>query len=362
MKKYSNVLLVLIVVILIGTLFLYQYCSKREDNVKKVGLILPLTGDLAFVGEFMKNSILLDSTDVTYIIEDCGGETKSATMAASKLINRDKVSIIVSTLSFLSEAINPICEKANVPHFILSFSPTLIEKDNVIQPFISTRIEAETFVDYIKKGNFKKVAFLRHQEPDATFGFEKIIRPQLEIMGVEIIDVGFNNTTIKDFKPEILKIKQAEPDLLVIQSLAYNIPNIVSAIKAYNISTPILGDVNFLDIQDSQTMELVEGIPFVGIQSLLSPNYKKYKDNYVLKYKKAPFALGSFAYDLGRYMNKMPSSVTSNLGIDNILSILNTTTDSSLVNVNTKQFSETGQENVTCVILTFHNKEIEEYK
>lgn len=357
MKKSSKALLVSLVIIIIGASLSLRFCSEKDTSVKKVGLILPLSGDLAFVGEFMKNSILLDSTDVTYIIEDCQGETRLATMAANKLINTDKVSAVVSTLSFLSESINPICEKANIPHFILSFSPGLVEKHNVIQPFISTRLESEAFVNYIKQNNYRKVAFLKHQEPDATYGFEKIIKPQLDSLGINIIDISFNNATIRDFKPEILKIKQANPDLVIIQSLAYNIPNIVSALKSYNISFPILGDVNFLDIQDSQTMELVEGIPFVGLQSLLKPNYKTYKEKYLSKYNKSPFALGSFAYDLGLYLKKIPSY--SN--IDNILSTINEIKDSSIVNDNNVRFNEIGQENVVCKILTFKNMEIVEF-
>ena len=357
MEKLSKVLLVSLVIAIVGVTLSFYSCSEKAINEKKVGLILPLSGDLAFVGEFMKNSILLDSTNVTYIIEDCQGETRLATMAANKLINTDKVSAVVTALSFLSESVNPICEKAKIPHYILSFSPVLVEKDNVIQPFISTRFESEAFVEYIKQNNYRKVAFLRHQEPDATYGFENIIKPQLEKLGFTVIDISFNNATIKDFKPEVLKIKQTAPDLVIIQSLAYNIPNIVSALKAYNISFPILGDVNFLDIQDSQTMDLVEGIPFVGLQSLLSQNYQTYKKKYTEKYKKSPFALGSFAYDLGHYLQYIPS----NSNIDNILSIINEVKDSSLVNDNTIRFNEGGQENVACKILTFHNREIVEF-
>lgn len=355
MKKQTKLLLGLLLAILVGLALVFTF-SKKDGGEKKVGVILPLSGDLSFLGEFMKNSMLLDSTDVTYIFEDCHGETKQAIMAANKLINIDKVSSIVSSLSFLSEAINPMCENAGIPHFILSFSPVLVEKKNVIQPFISTRLESEAFVKYVKENNYKTVAFLRHQEPDATYGFENIIKPQLKD-SVKIIDIGFNNATIKDFKPEILKIKQANPDLLIIQSLAYNIPNIVTALKAYNITIPTLGDVNFLDIQDAQTMDLVEGIPFVGIQSVLSRKYKTFKEKYTKKYNKDPFALGSFAYDLGHYLNQVSPSI----GVDSILYVLNTIKDPSLVNTQAVRFDKTGQENVVCKILTFKNKDIMEY-
>lgn len=358
MKKKLGLLAIILVVAVVGVILLQpRACSRKKQDVKKVGVILPSTGDLAFLGEFMGNSILLDSSDVTYIVEDCQGETKQAIMAANKLISKDKVSYIVTSLSYLSEAVNPVCENANIPHFILSFSPKLIEKNNVIQPFISTRLEAEKFVEYIIEKDYKKVAFLRHQEPDATYGFENIIKPKLEQHGVQIVDISFNNTTIKDFKPEILKVLQAEPDLMVIQSLAYNIPNIVSAMKSYNFAIPVLGDVNFLDIQDAQTMTLVDGIPFVGIESVLSENYKQYRDKYVAKYKKEPFALGSFAYDLGLYLKYIPAGASH----EEILDILNKTEDQHLVNNQQVRFNESGQENVVCKILTFKDNKIVEY-
>ncbi len=355
MKKVAIILVSLAVLIGIGYGISRKYSRKSETL--KVGVILPLTGDLGFVGEFMRNSMLLDSTNVKYIIEDCQSKPSQATMAANKLINQDKVSYVVSTLSFLSEAVNPVCESKNIPHFILSFSPTLVDKSNIIQPFVSTRLEAEKFVDYISSHQFHKVAFLRHQEPDATYGFENIIEPKLKEMGVEIIDVPFNNTTIKDFKPEILKIKQTEPELMVIQSLAYNIPNIVSAIKTYDITIPVLGDVNFLDIQDIQTMELVEGIPFVGIQSVLTPNYKEFKRKYVAKYNINPFALGSFAYDLGLYLRQIPAHAS----MDEIMPLLNGMKDPSLVNDNEMRFNESRQENVVCKILTYKDNDVVEY-
>ena len=359
MKKYSKSLFVTVLAVLVLGVFVsstLSSCHKKVEK-KKVGVVFPLTGDLAFVGEFMKNSLLLDTTDVTYIIEDCQSKPSQATMAANKLINQDKVSYVVSTLSFLSEAINPVCESKNIPHFILSFSPTLVDKSNIIQPFVSTRLEAEKFVDYISSNGYQKVAFLRHQEPDATYGFENIIEPKLKEMGVEIMDFAFNNATIKDFKPEILKIKQAEPELLVIQSLAYNIPNIVSAIKTYDLTIPILGDVNFLDIQDAQTMELVAGIPFVGIQSVLTPNYSQFKQRYIEKYKIAPFALGSFAYDLGLYLRQIPVHAS----MDEIMTLLNGMKDPSLVNDNEIRFDKSGQENVVCKILTFKDNDVVEY-
>lgn len=359
MKKSSKILLLWILGILLCGLAIY-YSTKTETNNKsiKIGVVLPLTGDLSNVGEFMRNSLLLDTSNIHYIIEDCQGNPKTATTAVNKLINIDKVTCIVTSLSFLSEAVNPICEKKNIPHFILSFSPTLVEKSNVIQPFISTRLESQAFVDYIKNNNVKSVAFLKHQEPDAIYGFKNIIKPQLQEMNVALYEYDFNNNTVKDFRTEVLKIKQTNPDLLVIQSLAFNIPNIISAIKDYQITIPILGDVNFLDIQDSKTRSLVEGIPFVGVDYVLSKNYNIFEEKYIQKYKKQPFALGGFAYDLGRYLQFYNEQKTKSV----IVSVFNKVNDSNLINnFEGSRFNPNGQENVTCVILTYQDNQIQKY-
>ena len=361
MKKSKDIwflIAVLAALVLFSLLFIAKNKPSEKQTVK-IGVVLPLTGDLSNVGEFMKNSILLDTSDVDFVIEDCQGNPSKATMAVNKLINTDHVSGIVSSLSFLSEAINPVCEKRNIPHFILSFSPTLVEKGNVIQSFVSTRLESEAFVQFIKDKDVKSVAFLRHQEPDALYGFENIIKPELQNMGVSIIEHTFNNNTVKDFKTEVLKIKQSNPDLLVIQSLAFNIPNIMSAIKAYQITIPILGDINFLDIQDQTTMKLVEGIPFVGVDYVLSNNYKNYKEKYIQKYNKQPFALGGFAYDLGRYLTVFSGETSK----DEILSTFNNATNIDIINdFEGSRFDQNGQENVKCVILTYRDCQIEEYK
>lgn len=283
------------------TAIMFVGCQeKKDDNNVKIGVILPMTGDLSFLGTFMQNSLMLADTgdDVSYIFEDCGGDPKQAVLATNKLINSDDVSAIISSLSYLSEAINPILAAKDIPHFILSFSPKLWEEKNVIQSFVSTKQEAEMFVKYIKDNQISSVAFLRHQEPDASYGYDHYIKPALDSMNVSIVDVVFNNQTVRDFKNDILKVKDSNAELLIIQSLAYNIPNIIAAINTYDLNIPLLGDLNFLDIQDSQTRSLVENIPFIGIDYLLTKNYKLYQEEYVSKYNVDAFALGTFAHDL----------------------------------------------------------------
>jgi ABC-type branched-chain amino acid transport systems, periplasmic component len=300
MKKVWIGLIAVALIAILGWFFFEQQNQKNnQQEIIKVGVVLPLTGNLSFIGDFVKNSLLLVRTDsVEFIFEDCGGNPKDAVTSTKKLIEQNQVASIISVLSFLSESVNSICENKNVKHFIFAFSPSLVEKSNIIRPFVSSTEEAKMIVSFINEKKMKKVAFLRHIEPDAEYAFKNTIQPMLNQSNVEIVDLPFNNQTTKDFKNDILKLKNSNVELVIIQSLAYNISNIMSAYTEYSLSTPILGDINFLDIHDDVTKEKVNNIPFIGLSYVLSDEYSMYANKYLETYNIEPFALGACAFDL----------------------------------------------------------------
>jgi ABC-type branched-subunit amino acid transport system substrate-binding protein len=310
-KLFYGVIAILAVALLAGLYFFTQQKKSQTPSSQqtvKIGVVVPLTGNLAFVGEFMKNSLLLTKSDsVEFLFEDCMGNPKDAVNAAKKLITQNKVNCVVSGLSFISESVNPVCTNQNILHFILSFSPSMIDKQNVVRPFVSSTKEAEMIVSFIKENNYHKVAFLRHIEPDAEYAFKNTLQPLLKELNVEIVDIPFDNNNTKDFKNDLLKVKNSHADMLVIQSLAFNIPNIINTYKDYNLTIPILGDMNFLDIHDDATKEKVDGIPFIGLSYILTDEYKLYELNYKAAFKIEPFALGAFASDLSKVLNTVRS-------------------------------------------------------
>lgn len=336
--------------------------GTTNENSQKIGVILPLTGDLSFLGNFMRNSMLLNAKgdDVQFIFEDCGGESKQAVLAVNKLVNIDKVSAIVSSVSYLSEAINPVLEAQGIPHFILSFSPRLSKEKNVIQPFVSSMQEAEMFVKYIEENNISSVAFLRHQEPDATYAYDNYTKLVLDSMNVSIVDVVFNNKTIRDFKNDILKIKASNAELLIIQSLAYNIPNIINAINTYDLRIPLLGDLNFLDIPHKETCLLVEGIPFIGLEFLESKNYDLYEAAYISEYDSHVFALGAFACDISALLQN--PTILQDSSKDEIIKRLNDENGKVKTISNQSNFNNEGELVVNYSIMEYHNAKVRKVK
>ena len=59
MKAFKRLQVQFLLVFVLGSLFLINGCTKKEPETIKIGVILPLTGNLSEVGENAKNGILL---------------------------------------------------------------------------------------------------------------------------------------------------------------------------------------------------------------------------------------------------------------------------------------------------------------
>ena len=285
-------------------------CQGKQNKSKEIiniGVIVPLTGQLAYTGDFVKEALLMsvDTSKVNLIFEDSKGTTKDGVSATNTAIQKG-ADVIVSMTSFIAEAINPICEQRNITHFAFAFSPALAEKKNVLENFPSSTAEANEYIKYIDSTEVKSVCFMRHIEPDADWGYKKIIEPTLESKNVNIINEPFQPDNL-DFKNNLLRIKNIKSDLLIVQSYAYHFPNIINYYKTLSIETPILCDLNYIDVFNfgPDVVKNLEDIPFLGVDFVISDAYDQYAKSYQKQYNKIPYAYSAYAYDLGHFFNQL---------------------------------------------------------
>jgi branched-chain amino acid transport system substrate-binding protein len=313
-----------ILVVIIAAIAIYFTQKPKEPETIKIGAILPLTGELSFIGEHEKKSILLaestyPSKYIKIIIEDNASNPKNALSAAQKLIQKDKVNIIITSPSFISEAVKGIVEKENIPHFIWAYHPTLPKESNLIfRLFVSSFDEAKMFVNFITKKKYKKVAFLRHMHPDAERAFREMTYPMLKKVGVEVLDFPFPLGTV-DFRSLIIKIKEAKPELLVIQSFANWTPKIYKQIKESGFKVDILGDLNFTDIESKLDASALANIPFVGESFITTQKYEEFKKQYFEKYNSSPLPIDALCYDLIKILSEYAEQVKGRWDLENFL-------------------------------------------
>jgi ABC-type branched-subunit amino acid transport system substrate-binding protein len=83
----------------------------------RIGAILPMTGNLAYIGQADANAMTLfteEEPDVAVLIEDSRSTAKDALSAANRLTGRD-VRLFLCSVSFLANAVDPVLQRRASP-------------------------------------------------------------------------------------------------------------------------------------------------------------------------------------------------------------------------------------------------------
>jgi branched-chain amino acid transport system substrate-binding protein len=297
MKKYLWIVAV-IVVIIIGALVLSKNPPTEvgEKQTVKIGLNLPLSGGVAFLGEPAKKSaeLALKDAGVTkynyeLIFEDDQFSPKLAATAASKLINVDKVLAIIEFGSGTGSAINSIAESGKTAQFSLASDPTVAKGVyNYVHwtpPFKEGQLLAQ---ELIKRG-YKKVSIIDTNHP-GPLAVTDAVKEFVKGSGVEIVSYDLTNVGEKDFKTIITKIKRANPDMVILEMFSPEIEIAARQMKELGVNIPVTSVETF---EWSSNPELFNGSWFVS-DSIVPGFAAKFKTAYGTD----PQAGSSYVYDL----------------------------------------------------------------
>lgn len=252
MNKNLRILLAVVVIaaviLVIGTLTSGRSAGSREV---RIGVVLPLSGNYASIGEKIKNGLEIARSDIESktggkvgLLYQDGCLPKEATSATQKLINVDKVSIIGANFCAVGHVPSiAITEPAKVISVGIAanssdllgkkyyFSPNFAVKDNAIDiaSFATNKLKA------------KKVAFIYYNTP---FGkdYRKNIGDQIIKNGGAIVADEMTSLEDKDFRTYLSKIKLAKPDAIFITQLAGALGTILKQAKELSIDAPFIGN------------------------------------------------------------------------------------------------------------------------
>lgn len=230
MNKTLQIILGVVVLVIIIVLVVVFGGKKPLEGEIKIGFIAPLSGGAAVAGEAMRNAVELALEEInekgikkkklSVIYEDGKCDSKEATTAAQKLINIDKVKIILGG-ECSSETLGaaPIAEANKVILFsAFSSSPDITEAGDYIFRTIMSDIHPDVIgpiLPYL--GKHKTVAVIT-ENTGYSMGIRKGIKEQLLSYDVDIVADEIFTPGEKDFKTYLIKIKSVNPEALFINT------------------------------------------------------------------------------------------------------------------------------------------------
>lgn len=201
-----------LIVLVLGFILFFCGCDNKtnkdeqsQNDIVKIGVILPLTGNLAEPGKRILNGIKLsegNSDNYELIIEDSAADPKKSINAIKKLIHQDKVNIVIGDMtSSCTLAIAPIAEKNKV--ILLSpgaSSPKLSNAgEYIFRNWMSDGFEGKVIGSYAFQ-HLAKTASIVYIDNDYGIGLSNTFTKEFEKLGGKIdLTTGYNPKTT-DFK------------------------------------------------------------------------------------------------------------------------------------------------------------------
>jgi branched-chain amino acid transport system substrate-binding protein len=223
-----------------GTAIAISVSAQAQQPIK-IGSFLAVTGPASFLGDPEAKTLRLyvdqvnkaggvNGRKLEVVIYDSAGDAKQAATFARRLIEEDKVDIIVGgSTTGETMAVVPLVEEAQIPFISLAGASVIVEpvKKWVFKMPHSDRMAVEKAYEDMKKRNLTNVAVI-----GGSGGFDQSCRKEAAAMapkyGMKVVADETYAATDSDMSPQLTKIKNA-PGVQAIFGCGFGAPTSITA-------------------------------------------------------------------------------------------------------------------------------------
>ena len=299
----------------VAVILLIAGCQRAGKSSVEIGAILPLTGDAAIYGQELKNGIELAREEINNSggikgkkievkYEDDRGQPKEGVSAIQKLISADKVPVIIGgATSSVALAIAPIAVEKKV--VLLSPTATAPALSKVGKYFFliwpSDNYDGLIMAQFaFDKLGLKKVAIL-YVNTEYGQGIDNVFKKEFEKRGGQILISESYELGASDFRTQLTKMKQLEPDAIYLPGYYKELAGILRQARELGVKSVFLSvnsfyDPKLLEIAGNSAEGAIFTYPTYDAKSE-EPLTKKFVEVFKAKYKKEPDAFAVQGYD-----------------------------------------------------------------
>ncbi|MCB0338456.1 MAG: penicillin-binding protein activator [Bdellovibrionales bacterium] len=251
----------------LSLIFLSQSRAEQaaQDNVLRIGVILPLTGEAASVGQAIQNGMQFaydqlpteSQSRLKIAYEDDGLNPARTISAYRKLLSEQRIDGVVVASSGTSKALAPHVEKDKVPMLAIATDPKVVEGRNYAMNFwVSAESEVSTAIPEARRRGYKTLARIitQHDFPVAVKShFDEMANGEFTFL----LDEEYPADE-KNFRSYLTKVasSEAELDAIYVGLMPGQLGIFAKQVKEMGISLPMFG---FETFEDSQEVKVSNG-------------------------------------------------------------------------------------------------------
>lgn len=317
MKDFRKYIVLFFIVLLFANLLSTTGYAEKKPETIKIGAILPLTGSASLVGEYVKNGIDLavdevnakdgiEGKTIAMLYGDSKNDPKEGISIFIKFISLEKLPIVISVMTSVTQAITPIADKNKIVILATSVSASGITESSpwLFRLFVTADNDAKTMANFASdKLKYKRLGVL-HVYDDFGLNFSKVFTSTFENRrkGNKVVfSEGFDKRTV-DYRSILTKVKKKHLDAIYILGYDNNLGLLPKQMRELGITIPILsiGTIAQPNVI-AQAGKALDGTYFTTTEfsddNPLTQEAKLFVERYKAKYNKTPNYFSAFAYD-----------------------------------------------------------------
>jgi branched-chain amino acid transport system substrate-binding protein len=329
MKKVIRLLFCAGIIAMFALLVLTSSCNRTTTHKTRIGVILPMTGILAEMGQYEKQAMTLGvenlhnsgMNDIELVFEDGKGDNKAVAAAAAKLLDVDKAQMLITSTTGASLTAKPLAERHGVPLIAFCMGSDIAPGSNLtIRYYMGIEEESGAILKRLStlpKGT--RVGGLHASVAVWKTAVQALYQPffsQHFTQPAVIEEYALND---KDFRPQITRFKNAGVQVLIVLGYGFEYEPIFTQMTELRLreNIHILGGWGFL--YTPLSAQMLEGIEVAGPTYVMDrgSNGSDFEAAFTKAYGRQPNFDAAFAYEV---VTRLPE----------LLNLLKTTSQSGL--------------------------------
>ncbi len=301
----KTIIWVVVAVVVVAGIWYGTSRQPADEEVIKIGVITPLTGEAAAWGNWVKNSIDLayqevNNPNIKLIYEDSMCDPKTGVTAYNKLKNVDDVDLVTGFVcSSVAMAVAPLAEEDDLTMITTGASATDLKDagEHIFTAWPLNDAQAIFVADYLIENDVKRVAIL-YVNNDFGVTMKDAFNGQFEQGEREITKIEVVEQKATDIRTQLTKIKETNPEYVFLGTYYENAGFVLRQNEELAYDLNFIGSV---DTYNEQTREIAEDtvVGYKYSKPIVSDPtvYQDYVRNYESKYGEKPDSPGEAAYD-----------------------------------------------------------------
>ena len=278
-----------------------------QQTSYKFGLAMPLTGGQATYGndqvkaaEWAVDEINkkggINGKKLEMIVLDTQADPQVGIQAVNRMISVDKVAVFVTAWSGVVKAVAPIANDNKVVELSVGANSPDISQlgDYVYTTFPLADVDIRAVANYAAKEMGKKKAAVLFINNETGIGSATVYRDTFTKAGGQVVAYEAYDQKATDFTGPLLKIRAANPEIIHLQGLVAESPQVIAQARQLGITVPI---TSYSGIYNQKLIEQLGAAAENVIATSLAPGVedsplvKDYVDRWVKEVGRPPNGL-----------------------------------------------------------------------